>query len=221
MQIDFISDVSCPWCAIGLHALEAALARVADDGIQAEIRFLPFELNPQMPPGGQDVGEHLAQKYGLPPEQVAASGEAIRQRGAELGFQFNLGARRRIYNTRAAHRLLHWAGGQDLARQRALKHALFKAYFTDGQDPGDPALLARLAGEAGLDPEAAAAVLASQAHDDDVAAAERQWHENGIGSVPTLVVNGKYLITGGQPVDRFERALRQIAAEDASPAGAG
>lgn len=219
MQIEFISDVSCPWCAIGLHALEAALQRVAADGIRADIRFQPFELNPGMADGGQDVVEHLSAKYRMSPEQVAANTEAIRQRGAELGFEFGRGQRRRIYNTRPAHRLLHWAALQDLAKQRALKHGLFKAYFTEGRDPSDQALLAQLAAEAGLDAAEAAQVLADQRYDDEVGEAERGWYENGIGSVPSLIINGKYLISGGQPVERFERALRQIASEEAAATG--
>lgn len=221
MQIDFISDVSCPWCAIGLHGLEAALHRVAADGIAAEVRFQPFELNPQMPAEGEDVVEHLAAKYRITPEQIAANTEAIRARGAEVGFEFGQGKRRRIYNTRAAHRLLHWAGLQDVAAQRRLKHALFKAYFTDGLNPDDRGLLVQLAEGAGLDASSASEVLASGQYDAEVAAAERQWHADGISSVPSLVINGKYLISGGQPVDRFERALRQIAAETGTGPGPG
>lgn len=216
LQIDFVSDVSCPWCAIGLHALEAAAARVAPE-VAVQIRFQPFELNPQMAPEGEDVTEHLARKYRITPEQIATNTEAIRQRGAEVGFTFTMGARRRIYNTRSAHRLLHWAGLLDEAgggdRQRQLKHALLAAYFTDGLDPSDPAVLLARAEACGLARADAAEVLASGRYDDEVAAAERQWHENGISSVPSIIVNQKYLIQGGQPVERFERALRQIASE--------
>jgi predicted DsbA family dithiol-disulfide isomerase len=212
MKIEFISDVSCPWCAIGLNALEQALRRVGPE-IQAEIHFEPFELNPQMPAEGQDVVEHLTEKYRISPEQVASNTEAIRQRGAEVGFEFGRGMRRRVYNTRAAHRLLHWAGLQSATSQRALKHALFKAYFTDGLNPGDHDLLVQLAAEAGLDGQAAAEVLASQRYDAEVAEAEHQWHANGISAVPSIVINDKYLISGGQPAEQFERALRQIASE--------
>ena len=140
MKIDFVSDVSCPWCAIGLSALEQALARVGPE-IQATLHFQPFELNPQMAAQGQDITEHLAQKYGIDAAQIAANTEAIRQRGAAVGFEFGIGKRSRIYNTFDAHRLLHWAGLQGGGPQRALKHALLKAYFTDGLNPSDAGVL--------------------------------------------------------------------------------
>ena len=139
MKIDFVSDVSCPWCAIGLRSLETALERIGPD-LAPELHFQPFELNPQMGADGQDIAEHLHEKYGLSPEQLAQNSEAIRARGAALGFTFTQGARRRIYNTFDAHRLLHWAEGE--GRQHELKQALFKAYFTDGQDPSDTAMIA-------------------------------------------------------------------------------
>ena len=217
LKIDFVSDVSCPWCAIGLHALEHALERVAPDGITATIRLQPFELNPQMAPEGEDVVEHIGRKYGLRPEQVAANTEGIRQRGAEVGFTFGEG-RRRIYNTFDAHRLLHWAGTQSPAAQLALKHALFTAYFTAGQDVSDPAVLQRCASQAGLDTAAAAAVLASDAHADAVRADEALWREREVHAVPAVVVAGRYLIQGGQPAEAFERALRKIAQREAEAA---
>src|SRR5450759_1069950 len=141
MKIDFVSDVSCPWCVIGLKALEEAIARLGDQ-VQAEIHFQPFELNPQMPPEGQDINEHLAEKYHTTPEQMEQSREMIRARGEEVGFSFVSGKRSRIYNTFDSHRLLHWAEQQ--GRQLALKHALFKAYFTDGENPGAHDVLIRL-----------------------------------------------------------------------------
>lgn len=217
MQIQLISDVSCPWCVVGLKALQQALDKIGPE-IQAEIHCAPFELNPDMPAGGQDIVEHLGQKYRIGTEQIAANALAIQQRGAELGFQFSTGGRRRIYNTRAAHRLLHWAGLHSAAAQLALKLALFSAYFTDGLDPGEPALLQRLAEAAGLDGAEAAEVLASGRYNDEVAAAEARWHAEGISSVPTFIIDQKYMISGGQPVERFERALRQIAAESAAAA---
>ena len=210
MKIDFVSDVSCPWCAIGLAALEQALQQVGPD-IQATLHFQPFELNPQMAPGGQDITEHLAEKYRITPAQIAANTEAIRQRGAALGFTFGQGQRRRIYNTFDAHRLLHWAALDDLDTQRRLKQALFKAYFTDGQDPSDPALLVRLAGEVGLDEAEAAALLASDRFADEVRATEALYQQQGISSVPAVIINEQYLISGGQPPDVFAQALRQIA----------
>jgi predicted DsbA family dithiol-disulfide isomerase len=215
MKIDFVSDVACPWCAVGLNALEQALARVAP-AITADIHFQPFELNPQMGPEGQEIVEHLSQKYGIGAEQIAANTEAIRQRGASVGFTFGIGKRSRIYNTFDAHRLLHWAGLQGQAPQRALKHALLKAYFTDGQNPGDADVLAAAAVAAGLDEDSARAVLASDQYTDEVRAAQRFYHQQGISSVPSVIINDRHLISGGQPVEMFERALRQIAAEAAA-----
>jgi predicted DsbA family dithiol-disulfide isomerase len=219
MKIDFVSDVSCPWCAIGLNALEQALDRVAPD-IQATVHFQPFELNPQMPGEGQDVVEHLAQKYGIDAEQIAANAEAIRQRGAGVGFTFGQGMRRRIYNTFDAHRLLHWAGLVGADRQRALKHALFKAYFTDGLSPGDHGVLLQAAAAAGLETDQARAILAGEDFADAVREAESFYHQQGISSVPAVIINDRHLISGGQPVELFERALRHIAAEAQAAASA-
>jgi predicted DsbA family dithiol-disulfide isomerase len=211
LKIDFVSDVSCPWCAIGLTALEQALARVGP-GVQATLHFQPFELNPKMAPEGQEIVEHLAQKYGINAEQIAANTEAIRQRGAAVGFTFGIGKRSRIYNTFDAHRLLHWAGLQGETQQRALKHALLTAYFTDGQNPSDSAVLLAAASAAGLDPAAARDVLASDQFSAEVREAEAFYQQQGIHAVPAMIINDRHLISSGQPVEVFEQALRQIAA---------
>ena len=213
LKIDFVSDVSCPWCAVGLGSLEAAIARVAP-GVTAELHFQPFELNPQMPPEGQDTFEHLNQKYGSTREQQAQMREAIRQRGEAVGFVFNPEGRPRIYNTFDAHRLLHWAG--IVGGQHALKRALFEAYFTNNQSPADHEVLVAAAQAADLDADAAREVLASGRYADEVRAAERHWHQAGISSVPAVIVNDRYLISGGQPAAAFERAIRTIAAEAAA-----
>jgi predicted DsbA family dithiol-disulfide isomerase len=213
LTIDFVSDISCPWCVIGLKSLEQALARV-DGTISAELHFQPFELNPQMVPEGQDIGEHLAQKYGASEAQAAQTREMIRQRGAEFGFLFDMGKRSRIYNTFDAHRLLHWA--EEQGRQRALKLALFETYFTKGESPGDHAVLARVAGEVGLDAAAAAAVLASDAYAEAVREREAFYLGQGVQAVPAVIINGKHLISGGQPPEVFEQALRTIAAQAAA-----
>ncbi len=207
MKIDFVSDISCPWCAIGLNALEQALARLGSQ-IVPDIHFQPFELNPDMPPEGQDITEHIAQKYGATPEQSAANREMIRARGAALGFSFNMDGRGRIYNTFDAHRLLHWA--QLEGCQYALKRALFKAYFTDGKDPSAHAVLIALAVQVGLDAARAAEILASDAFAVEVRARERFYLDQGIRSVPAIIINEKFLLQGGQPVEAFEQALRQI-----------
>ncbi|GGP20616.1 DsbA family oxidoreductase [Silvimonas iriomotensis] len=209
LKIDFVSDVSCPWCAIGLNALERALGQIGPD-IEADLHFQPFELNPQMVPEGQDINEHLAQKYGSTPEQSARNREDIRARGEDVGFEFNMDKRGRIYNTFDAHRLLHWAGEQ--GKQRELKHALFKAYFTDGLSPGDHEVLLRVAADVGLDIERARQILASDEFAGDVRQAELFYQQNGIHAVPAVIINDRHLIQGGQPVEVFEQALRQIAA---------
>ncbi|MDM0013871.1 DsbA family oxidoreductase [Variovorax sp. J22P168] len=210
LHIDFVSDVTCPWCAVGLGALEAALRNVAPD-IQAELRFQPFELNPQMGPEGQDAFEHLNQKYGSTREQQAQGREAIRQRGAAVGFEFSREGRSRVWNTFDAHRLLHWAEREDPAKQVALKKALLKACHTDGQNPSDPDLLVRLAGEVGLDATRARAIVESDEFAAETRARERLYTDAGIHSVPAIIIDNKHLISGGQPVEVFERALRQIA----------
>jgi predicted DsbA family dithiol-disulfide isomerase len=211
MKIDFVSDVSCPWCAIGLEALETAIARLGGD-VKAEIHFQPFELNPQMPPGGQDINEHLAEKYGATPAQSEATREMIRARGEAVGFTFAMAKRSRIYNTFDAHRLLHWA--EQESRQLALKHALFKAYFTDGENPGAHEVLIRLAGEVGLDAARAKEILSSGEYAEDVRRQERFYLDQGINAVPAVIVNDRHLIQGGQPAEVFEQALRRIAAEN-------
>ncbi len=209
MRIDFVSDVACPWCAVGLHSLEKALQAVAGD-IPVELHFQPFELNPSMAAEGADAGEYLKAKYGMGDAQLAQNRSVIRERGAAVGFAF--GDRVRVWNTFDAHRLLHWAGLHSADAQRALKHAMLQAYHGDGLNPSDPVLLARLAGEAGLDATEATAVLADGRFADEVRAAEAQWQQAGIQSVPSIVINQKHLIQGGQPPEVFEQALRKIAA---------
>jgi predicted DsbA family dithiol-disulfide isomerase len=211
IKIDFVSDVSCPWCIIGLKGLEEALGRVGEL-VEAEIRFQPFELNPQMPAEGQDLVEHVAQKYGSTREQYFERRAMIRERAAEVGFTIAAGsAAGRVWNTFDAHRLLHWAGIE--GRQRALKLALFEAYFTQGLNPGDHAVLKEAAAKAGLDRQAAGEVLSSGLYADEVRAAERFWQAQGIQAVPAIVIDDRYLISGGQSADAFESALRRIAAE--------
>ena len=208
IKIDFVSDVSCPWCAIGLKSLDAALSRLGGE-IQAEIHFQPFELNPQMEVDGEDIGEHIARKYGSSPEQVARNQEVIRDRGAALGFVFDLNKRRRIYNTFDAHRLLHWAEGT--GKQKELKEALFAAYFTEGLNPSDHQVLEDVAAKVGLDRERVRQILTSDEYAAEVRAREQVYHKAGIHAVPAVILNERYLVQGGQPVEMFERALRQAA----------
>jgi predicted DsbA family dithiol-disulfide isomerase len=208
LKIDFVSDVSCPWCVIGLRALEQALERVGD-AVTAEIHFQPFELNPHLPPVGQDITEHLVQKYGSTPEQLQRNQETIRARGADLGFTFEMGKRSRVYNTFDAHRLLHWADLE--GRQRELKRALFTAYFTEGRNPSDREVLIDVAAQSGLDPLRAREVLESGRYAEEVREREQFYGQQGVRAVPSVIVDDRYLIQGGQPVEIFEQALRQIA----------
>lgn len=211
LKIDFVSDIACPWCAVGLGALEKALQNL-DGQVQAELHFQPFELNPHMPAGGQDLTEHITEKYGSTPEQQALMRENIRQRGAEVGFAFNPGGRGRVYNTFHAHRLLHWAEGQGDGAQHALKKAFLEAYQGRAECVEDPEVLLAAVAAAGLDVAAAREVLESQAHAAEVRERQQFYAQAGIRSVPAIIINDKHLISGGQPVEVFEQALRRIAA---------
>jgi predicted DsbA family dithiol-disulfide isomerase len=193
-----------------LRGLEEALARIGNV-IDAQIRFQPYELNPNIPPEGENLGELIRQKYGSDPEQSAAAREAIRARAANVGFEINYSDESRIYNTFDAHRLLHWAEGDE--RQAALKLALFEAYFTKGRSPADHDVLVAAAEKAGLDGEAAREVLTSGRYGEEVRAAEQLWRSRGINSVPAIVIDERYLISGGHPPEAFEEKLRSIAAE--------
>ena len=208
LRIDFVSDVSCPWCAVGLKALEVAIARVGDE-VVVDLHFQPFELNPQMPPEGQDTDAHLTQKYGFTPAQLTQNREALCQRGAAVGFDFR--QRSRVYNTFDAHRLLHWAAEQGREAELALKHALLRAYFTHDQNVSAHDVLAEIAAEAGLDAAGARSILASDAYAAAVRQQEQLYLGRGITAVPSVIVNDRHLIQGGQPVELFEQALRQAA----------
>ncbi len=210
MRIDFVSDVVCPWCVIGLKSLEQALANAADV-VTADLHFQPFELNPDMLRAGENVAEHIEKKYGANPERSSATRDHIRNSAAELGFAMNTSRDSRIWNTFDCHRLLHWAGLE--GHQAALKLALFTTHFSNGNDLGDPDVLVAAAASVGLDADTAREILSSDRYGDDVRADEAHWREQGINAVPAIIINGKYLISGGQPVAAFEKAIRSIAAE--------
>lgn len=215
LRIDFVSDVACPWCVVGLRSLLQALDAVGDQ-VKAEIRFQPFELNPNMAPEGENTTEHIQRKYGASPERSAASRQAIKDSGAQLGFTFNYGPESRIWNTFDAHRLLHWAGLE--GKQLALKEALFKSNFTDQRPTNDADALADAVAEAGLDPARARQILASDEFAAEVRAEEEQWRRNGIQAVPSVIFNERWLIQGGQPPQVFEQAIREIVAGTAREA---
>ena len=220
LHIDFVSDVVCPWCVVGLGGLETALDTLKSEGITAEIAFQPFELNPGMAPEGENVTEHIAAKYGSTPEQSAANRAMITARAAEAwpGFEMKMSADSRIWNTFDAHRLLAWAGEAGPDTQKALKEALFRTHFTDGKPLADAGVLTQAAEAAGLDRAEAAEILASGRYAAEVRADQALWRSRGINSVPAVVVEGKYLISGGQPAAVFEDALRKIAAETSAAA---
>lgn len=209
IRVDFVSDIVCPWCAVGLHSLLAAAQRVPE--VQLDLHFHPFELNPQMGPEGEDLREHLQRKYGGGPAQFDQVHDMLRQRGAALGFDFSP-ARTRIVNTRDAHRLLHWAGLKADGSQQRLKAALLQAYFSEGRDVSRREELLAVATAVGLDANAVREVLESGQFADDVAAAEQQIQAQGIHSVPAIVFEQQHLVQGGQPVEVFENVLRQLAA---------
>ena len=211
LRIDFVSDVVCPWCAVGLASLEQALRQLQGE-VEVEIHFQPFELDPNMPAGGMDVAANLKRKYGMSDAQLAENQARIRDRGAELGFSFDFNARSRTWNTFDAHRLLHWAAAEAPERQLPLKRALLVANFSEGRDISDHAVLAEVAAGVGLDAQRASAVLAGGEFADAVRDAEKFFQGLGISSVPAVIVERKHLISGGQPPEVFERALREIAA---------
>ncbi|WP_374600934.1 DsbA family oxidoreductase [Niveibacterium sp.] len=210
LKIDFVSDVSCPWCAIGLYSLKKALSELGGE-VEASLHFQPFELNPDMAPEGEEIRAHLRRKYGSTEEQLARIQETIRERGAQLGFDFAVGKRAGIYNTFDAHRLLHWAEQED--RQLALKEALFRRYFTEGQNPSSHEVLLAAVREVGLDEARASAILASDEFAADVRTAEARYLNAGINSVPAVIINDRHLIQGGQPPEVFAQALRQIVGQ--------
>jgi len=214
LRIDFVSDVACPWCAVGLAGLRQALAAL-DGEVQAEIHLQPFELNPNLSGEGEDAGEHIMRKYRIDETQMDANRARIRERAAELGFAYNVRRGSRVWNTFDAHRLLHWAQLQDNARALELKQALLRAYFSDGKNVSDREVLVRIAGDVGLDAHETRRVLDSGKYADEVRAQELRFQQAGIYSVPATIVNDTYLIPGGQPPEVFERALREIATEAA------
>jgi predicted DsbA family dithiol-disulfide isomerase len=212
LKIDFVSDIACPWCAVGLGALEQALEKLKGE-VQAQLHFQPFELNPNMAPGGQDLSEHLTQKYGSTPEQQAQIRANISARGEEVGFKFNPGGRGRVYNTFNAHRLLHWAGvkGPE-GSQHALKRALLASYQGRAEVIESNEVLLAVVASVGLDVAEAQNILSSDTYSQEVREIEQFYQQAGIHSVPAVIINDKHLISGGQPAAVFEQALRQIAA---------
>jgi predicted DsbA family dithiol-disulfide isomerase len=213
VKIDFVSDVVCPWCALGATALEQAIQNLAGE-VVVELTFKPFELNPDMPAEGEHAVQHMMRKYGRTADQVASRNEMVVARSLEVGFHFDLEKRSHFYNTFDAHRLLFWANAEGL--QIALKKALLKAYFSDGQNLADQETLLRLADEVGLDSTRAREVLTNGEFASEVRELERFYQQRGINSVPALVLNDRQMVTGSQSVEHYEEVIRQMARESAA-----
>jgi predicted DsbA family dithiol-disulfide isomerase len=218
ITIDFVSDVACPWCAVGLGGLLEAMRRL-EGTADVELHFRPFELNPDMPAGGQNTIERLMAKYGYDRERVQANRKVISERAAAVGMPMRMDDDNRSFNTFDAHRLIHWAGLQGQAQQIALKKSLLQTYHYQNRDTSDADVLAEAVRDAGLDETAARDVLATGRYTDEVRAEEEEWRKLGITSVPSVIINGEYLVSGGQPPDTFEQALRQVASESKPVAG--
>lgn len=206
LRIDIVSDVMCPWCIIGYRQLAEALDAT---GTAHDIHWHPFELNPDMPAEGQNVREHIAEKYGSTPEQSEKSRKQMTALGADLGFDFRYTDDMRMHNTFNAHQLLHWA--DTLGRKHDLKLALFTAHFTDRRNLSDDTVLADVAGEIGLDRVEALAVLADQRFASEIRQIEGFWVQQGIRGVPAVVLDRKHLVTGAQGVENYTTILGQLA----------
>jgi len=214
VQVDIVSDVVCPWCIVGFLQLDQALSRT---GFLANLRWHPFELNTHMPAEGQNLREHIVEKYGSTPEQSQQARAQLTALGQDLGFTFNFTDDSRIVNTFQAHQLLDWAEEHRL--QHPLKLALFSAYFTQGLDVSDATVLVQIAASVGLDADAARQVLQDGSRVQMVREKQQFWTSRGISGVPSMVFGGKYLVTGAQGADTYEQLLRRCVAEaDAAPA---
>jgi predicted DsbA family dithiol-disulfide isomerase len=209
VRIDMVSDVACPWCAIGITTLESAL-QTLQGTIAVEVHLQPFELNPDMEPGGEDVISYLSGKYGIEPEQVLANQQRIYSRGKEVGFEFHPEGRKRVYNTFNCHRLIHWASQEcGLEQAFALKKSLFAAYFTFAENMDQIQTLLDAVERAGLDTDRAAQVLNSDEFAQAVRAAQTRWKMLGVQSVPAFILNNQFLVSGAQPQEHLIAAIRQ------------
>lgn len=206
LRIDIVSDVVCPWCVIGYRQLAQALEQT---NTAYEIHWHPFELNPDMPAEGQNLREHIMEKYGSSKQESDASRARMNEAGSEVGFEFNFTDDTRMHNTFNLHQLLHWADQQ--GRMHELKQALFAAHFTNNRNISDNTVLADIAAEIGLNRSEALAVLADQRFANEVRAAQQQWRQQGIQSVPSVIFNQKHLVSGAQGVENFKSILQQLS----------
>ncbi len=206
LRIDIVSDVVCPWCIIGYRQLMIAAEQT---GTAVDIHWHPFELNPNMPAEGQNLVDHVAEKYGTTKEESVQNRDRLSGLGKELGFDFAFKDDTRMHNTFNTHQLLHWAKEQN--RGNDLKQALFTAHFTHNRVLSDDATLADIAADIGLDRDTALDVLSSQRYANDVRAQQQHWHGQGISGVPAMIFKGKYLVTGAQGVENYTNILNQLA----------
>lgn len=210
LHIDFVSDVSCSWCAVGLRNLEQAIDNLGGE-VEVEIRFRPFELNPQMPASGQNLFEHLREKYGWDETYTVEAMEQVRRSGEPVGIDFRIDRDSHVYNSFDLHRLLHWAGIH--GKQKELKQALFTVHFTQGKDLRDQDMLSHVAQSVGLDAGEARDILAGDAYAGEVRADERVWLDAGVRSVPAMIFNGLYAVSGAQPPAALEQVIRRTLAD--------
>jgi len=208
IRIDIISDVMCPWCVIGYKGLVQALEQLEGE-LEADIHWQPFELNPNMPEQGQELVEHITEKYGSTPEQSRENRDHITQLGSNLNFEFKFTEGQKILNTFKAHQLLHWAA-ESSDKQTELKMALFDAYFTQGRDVSNNDVLVQIVAELGLDADFARKLLDDQVYAGDVRALQEQWRQLGVSAVPSFIIDEKYIMSGGQPAEAFVQSLRQM-----------
>ncbi|WP_298846000.1 DsbA family oxidoreductase [uncultured Ruegeria sp.] len=210
VQIDIVSDVVCPWCIVGFRQLDEALQQ---QDVLARLRWHPFELNPSMPPAGQNLREHIMEKYGSTSEQSQQARDRLTSIGAELGYTFNFNDDSRMVNTFSAHQLLDWA--EEQGRQHPLKLALFDAYFTQQHDVSDVDVLLAAVRSAGLDENLARQALESGQHAAPVREKQQFWTSKGISGVPSMVFGGKYLLTGAQGTETYAQVLQRCLSEAA------
>ena len=211
LRIDIVSDVVCPWCVVGYRQLEEALQKTSTI---AEIHWHPFELNPQMPATGQNLTEHICEKYGMTAEQSEENREKLTEIGKALGFDFNYNDSSRMVNTFRAHQLLHWAGIH--GKEHELKQALFKQYFTAQEDIHDIAVLEAAAESVGLEKQETHKVIESETYASAVRQWELHWTNQGIRGVPAMIFNEKYLLSGAQGSENYGSVIEQIREEQSS-----
>ena len=218
LTIDIYSDVMCPWCIIGYAQLQKGLTMLAGE-VEAEVRWLPFELNPDMPPEGEESVAHIARKYGRTLEQAAAGRQQMQAAGERAGYSFAYSGDQpeptsKLWNTFAAHKLLKWAlieGGA--AAQNRLKLALFDAHFQQRRNVSDPDVLVDVAVSLGLDPAGARVALDDPALGQIVRSEQAQAYDMNISGVPAMIVQGKFMIPGAQEPEVYAQALRRVVAK--------